>query len=116
MCIRVQCCGPCLSGSDSASRGVTANFDSGHRINRFDRFAISRALCAQRHWLAEHDHMTKKLKGKVAVITGAGQGVGRAYALALATEGARIVVNDLGANVGGGSTDRSKADSVVEEI
>ena len=39
------------------------------------------------------------LSGKVAIVTGAGRGIGRSHALALANAGARIVVNDLGAEV-----------------
>ena len=41
--------------------------------------------------------MTSKLDGKVALITGSGRGIGRSIALKLASEGARIVVNDLDA-------------------
>lgn len=56
------------------------------------------------------------LTGKVAIVTGAGAGLGRSYALALAERGARVVVNDLGADVDGSGTDRSRAAAVVEEI
>jgi NAD(P)-dependent dehydrogenase (short-subunit alcohol dehydrogenase family) len=56
--------------------------------------------------------MTKRLKGKSAVVTGGGSGIGRATALALAVEGAGVIVNDVGRDPDG----TSKADKVVEEI
>ncbi len=56
------------------------------------------------------------LDGKVAIITGAGGGLGRAHALALAKEGAAIVVNDLGGSVDGTGSGNTMAEGVVDEI
>ena len=56
------------------------------------------------------------LSGKVAIVTGAGRGIGREHALALALAGARIVVNDLGASITGEGADEGPAHDVVREI
>ncbi len=54
--------------------------------------------------------------GQVAVVTGAGRGLGRGYALELARRGACVVVNDLGGSMAGDGSDTTVADLVVEEI
>ncbi|RIV75494.1 SDR family oxidoreductase [Pelagerythrobacter aerophilus] len=54
--------------------------------------------------------------GRTVIITGAARGLGRAYALAFAAEGANVLVNDIGASLGGEGRDTSAADAVVEEI
>jgi NAD(P)-dependent dehydrogenase (short-subunit alcohol dehydrogenase family) len=56
------------------------------------------------------------LDGKVAIVTGSGRGVGRAEALAMAKEGAKIVINDLGGGLDGKGERAMVADQVVEEI
>lgn len=58
----------------------------------------------------------KMLTGKVAVVTGAGGGIGRDIALAMALQGARVVVNDIGASLQGDGADAGPAQSVVDEI
>jgi NAD(P)-dependent dehydrogenase (short-subunit alcohol dehydrogenase family) len=54
--------------------------------------------------------------GKVAIVTGAGGGLGRQHALLLASRGARVVVNDIGGSVSGEGSDTGPAGAVVEEI
>ncbi len=60
--------------------------------------------------------MTRLCEGRVAIVTGAGRGIGREHALSLARHGAKVVVNDLGGTVDGTGDDLSPAQQVVAEI
>ena len=56
------------------------------------------------------------LDGRVVLVTGAGRGIGREHALLLASEGAKLVVNDLGGSIDGTGADTGPAEETAQEI
>src|SRR5438094_7765835 len=67
-------------------------------------------------WTGTRLPVMPDLSGKVAIVTGAGRGIGRGHALALAAAGAKVVVNDLGGSLAGEGADLTPAQQVVAEI
>src|SRR4249920_1140499 len=62
------------------------------------------------------ESMTGFVSGKVAIVTGAGRGIGRAIAMLMAKEGASVVVADVGAALDGSGADQGPAHEVIQEI
>src|SRR2546423_13698126 len=66
--------------------------------------------------LSERPHDGRLCEGRICVVTGAGRGIGREYALMLAANGAHVVVNDVGGDRTGSGADAGPAQQVVDEI
>src|SRR5919202_2291014 len=103
-------------------RGAGASTSAAADIPRFD-YAGSRPCSAPENSIygpLATNHRRRDcmgmLDGKAALVTGAGRGIGRGIALALAAEGARVVVNDLGTSLSGEGAESLPADQVVDEI
>lgn len=84
--------------------------------NNFFRLTRSRRVAMMIPEQGNNGKAMKRLEGRVAIVTGAGRGIGRAYALELAAEGAAVVVNDVGLDPFGHGTDIGPAEDVAAEI
>src|SRR5262245_22393847 len=80
------------------------------------RLALLLSMRSELFPRGEGSEMAGIVSGKVAIVTGGGRGIGRAIALDLARESARVVVCDIGASLQGAGTDAGPAQQVVDEI
>src|SRR5712671_2757446 len=77
---------------------------------------MERPAAPGRAALSRVQRLGRVLQGKVALVTGAGGGIGRDFALAMAAAGASVVVNDIGTSVKGEGRDTGPAATVCQEI
>src|ERR1700687_334071 len=93
---------PCSSSRPRCPRGSPARSSASAADSRWSDVAVTKAPL--------------QFDGQVAIVTGAGRGLGRCHALELARRGARVVVNDLGGDPAGDEYEASPAERVAEEI
>jgi NAD(P)-dependent dehydrogenase (short-subunit alcohol dehydrogenase family) len=107
---------PVAGTIESLSSSEAAGSRSGRRRDACRTADAQGVRYSAPHHIDTENWMGLDFSGRVAIVTGAGGGLGRQHALALAKRGARVVVNDLGGAVDGSGSSLSAAEAVVQEI